>query len=225
MIKLFSRESINDFRIPHNPDEIRKRIKIVVIDDDEASFPTQLLSTSGYTIEWWDKVDDRSLERLEKNHFDIIILDINDIADPSISSTDGIGILERIKQVNPAQIIVAFSGQEFNIEKTHFFKKADDTLSKPVDFIKAKNLIDRIIDQKITLIYFWSSLNGFLGKEGVKQKQIAKLEKELISAIKNQRAVDYKLIGEKILKGVEISTKVVLLIKKFLTIVGFAGAA
>ncbi|MBU1012845.1 MAG: response regulator [Bacteroidetes bacterium] len=225
MLQLFRNQSINDFRIPHNPDEIRKRIKIVVIDDDEASFPTNLLSTSGYTIEWWDKVDDRNLERLEKNHFDIIILDINDIAAPSISSTDGIGILERIKEVNPAQIVVAFSGQEFNIDKTHFFKKADDTLSKPVDFIKAKNLIDRIIDQKITLIYFWSSLNGYLMKEGVKTKQIKRVEKELISAIKNQRSVDYNLIGGKILKGVEISSKVIFLIKKFLSIVGFVAAA
>lgn len=222
-MNFFKTESINNFRIPHNPDEIRKRIKIVVIDDDEASFPTQLLSTNGYTIEWWEKVDDRSLERLEKNHFDIIILDINDIADPSISTNDGIGILERIKQVNPAQIVVAFSGQEFNIEKTHFFKMADDTLSKPVDFIKAKNLIDRIIDQKITLVYFWESLSGFLMKEGVKNKQVKRVEKELVGAIKNHRNVDYKLIGEKILRGVEISSKVVLLIQKFLTIVGYSA--
>lgn len=224
MIKIFKKETIKEYRIPHNSDEIRKRIKIVVIDDDEASFPTNLLSSSGYTIEWWDKVDDRNLERLEKNHFDIIILDINDIADPSISSTDGIGILERVKRVNPAQIVVAFSGQEFNIEKTHFFKMADDTLSKPVDFIKAKNLIDRIIDQKITLIYFWNSLHGFLIKEGIKQKQIERLEGELISAIKNQRAVDYNLIADKILKGADISVKVVSLIKKFLTILGFLAA-
>lgn len=222
MMNLFKSESVKNYRIPHDPDEIRKRIKIVVIDDDEASFPTQLLSTNGYTIEWWEKIDDRNLERLEKHHFDIIILDINDIADPSISSTDGIGVLERIKQVNPAQIVVAFSGQEFDIEKTHFFKMADDTLSKPVDFIKAKNLIDRIIDQKITLIYFWDSLSGFLQKEGVKTKQVKRVEKELVGAIKNNRDVDYKLIGDKILKGVEISSKVILIIQRFLLIVGYS---
>lgn len=219
---IFTKDKITNYRIPHNPDEIRKRIKIVVIDDDEESFPTQLLSSNGYTIEWWDKVDDRNLQRLEKNDFDIIILDINDIADPSISSNDGIGILERIKQVNPSQIVVAFSGQEFDIEKTHFFQMADDTLSKPIDFIKAKNLIDRIIDQKITIAYFWESLSGFLTKEGVKNKQIAQVEKEIILSIKNQKKVDYKKIGDKILNGVEISSKVVTLIQRFLVVVGFA---
>ena len=171
MLSLFKKESISDLRIPHDIEEIKKRIKIVVIDDDEASFPYQLLRSSGYTIEWWAKVDDRGLERLERNQFDIIILDLNDIASADISSTDGIGILERLKEVNPTQIIVAFSGQAYDIEKTHFFVTADDTLSKPVDFVKAKTLIDRIIDQKITISYFWSSISVYLNKEKVKQKK------------------------------------------------------
>jgi hypothetical protein len=60
-------------------------------------------------------------------------------------------------------------------------------------------------------------------KEGVKNKQVKRVEKELVGAIKNHRNVDYKLIGEKILRGVEISSKVVLLIQKFLTIVGYSA--
>ena len=221
---LFSRNknnSLTGYRIPHNIEEIRKRIKIVVVDDEESSFPTQLLSTNGYTIEWWDAIDDRRLQRLERNEFDIIILDINGIADSSISNDDGIGVLERIKHVNPAQIIVAFSGQEYDIEKSHFFQKADDRLRKPVDFIKAKNLIDRIIEQKITIGYFWESLNNYLQREGISDRKIKKLEKELANAIKNERKVDYHKIKSQILKGVEISTKVVLLIKNFLELVGY----
>jgi DNA-binding response OmpR family regulator len=220
MFNIFKRETIDDLRIPHNIEEIKKRIKIVVIDDEQASFPYQLLSTSGYTIEWWDKVDDRGLDRLEKNQFDIIILDLNDIAAPTISSTDGIGILKRLKDVNPSQIIVAFSGQTYDIEKTQFFHTADDTLSKPVDFVKAKNLIDRIIDQKITLGYFWLSMNNYLLKEGVSKKRINKLEQEIVSAIKGNRKINYKLIADKVLDGSDTAFKVVDLIQKFITILG-----
>lgn len=215
------KDSIKSYRIPHNIEEIRKRIKLVVVDDEEDSFPTQLLSSNGYTIEWWNEIDDRRLQRLERNEFDIIILDINGIADKSISKDDGIGVLERIKQVNPAQIVVAFSGQEYDIEKSHFFQMADDRLRKPVDFIKAKNLIDRIIDQKITLSYFWESLNNYLQREGISNRQIRKLEKELTKAIKTQSKIDYNKIENQIFKGVEISGKVVILIKNFLDLVGF----
>jgi CheY-like chemotaxis protein len=221
MIKLFKKDSIEDLRIPHNTEEIKKRIKIVVIDDDEASFPYQLLSASGYTIEWWDKIDDRKLDRLERNQFDIIILDLNDITSPEISSTDGVGILERIKAVNPAQIIVAFSGQAYDIEKTNFFVTADDTLSKPVDFVKAKNLIDRIIDQKITISYFWSSISSYLTKEKINKRSIEKIENEIVKAIKKKRSIDYGLIGEKILKGTDAAIKVVEIIHRLTKVLGY----
>lgn len=62
MLKLFQKESIPDYRIPHNQDEIKKRIKVVVIDDDEARSSTQLLSSSGYTTAWWEKVNQRKKE-------------------------------------------------------------------------------------------------------------------------------------------------------------------
>lgn len=221
MKNFFSRDTITDLKIPRNLEEIRKRIKVVVIDDDEASFPFYLLQQSGYTIEWWGKVDDRGLERLERGQFDIIILDLNDIAQPDISSTDGIGILERIKEVNPSQIIVAFSGQEYDIEKTHFFQMADDTLKKPVDIVKAKNLIDRIIDQKINITYFWSAINSYLIKERIDQKKILKIENEIVKSIKNKRAINYKLISEKILNGTDAAVKVVNIIHKLTNILGY----
>jgi CheY-like chemotaxis protein len=221
MLSFFKKDSINDLRIPHNIEEIKKRIKIVVIDDDEASFPYQLLRSSGYTIEWWEKVDDRGLERLERNQFDIIILDLNDIASPDISSTDGIGILERLKEVNPTQIIVAFSGQAYDIEKTQFFVTADDTLSKPVDFVKAKNLIDRIIDQKITISYFWTSISSYLTKENINKRKIDKIEQEIVKAIKDDRSINYKLITEKILNGTDAAIKVIDIIQKLLSVLGY----
>ena len=222
MLNLIRKESIIDLRIPHNIEEIKKRIKIVVVDDDEASFPYKLLSSSGYTIEWWPNVDERGLERLEKGQFDIIILDLNDIATQSISSTDGIGILERLKEVNPTQIIVAFSGQSYDIEKTHFFLTADDTLSKPVDFVKAKSLIDRIIDQKITISYFWTSISSYLTKEQISKRKIRRIENELIKAIKSNRSINYSLISDKILNGVDAAIKVVGILQKLVAILGFS---
>ena len=44
--------------------ELRKRVKIVVIDDDENAFPLAALRDAGYTIEHWERV--KSVERLEQ---------------------------------------------------------------------------------------------------------------------------------------------------------------
>jgi CheY-like chemotaxis protein len=217
---LFNKSKISDLKIFYDFEEIKKRIKIVIIDDDEFSFPFKMLQESGYTIEWWDKIDEKRLDRLERNHFDIIILDINDITDETISTKDGIGILERLKHVNPYQIIVAFSGREYDIETTSFFKMADDSLKKPVDFIKSKDLIDRIIEQKINLAYLWGSLEQYLIKEGVENKKIKKIEAELISSIKHNRKFDSIKISDKILKGSEIGLKAASIILKIITLIG-----
>lgn len=220
MLRFKKRKSISDLDVPRSIEAIRKRIKIVVIDDDEFSFPYQLLSQSGYTIEWWNNIDERKLDRLEKNNFDIIILDINDITSDEISKKDGYGILERLKEVNPSQIIIAFSGREYDIEKSDFFIKADDRLSKPVDFIKAKNTIDRIINQKVTLSHFWDSLYHYLKKNGVEEKKIRKVEKELIDAFSNQRKVNYEFIKTRALNGLEISGKVIGIITRLVELIG-----
>ncbi len=216
----FKKSSISDLRVLYNPEDIKKRIKIVVIDDDEVSFPYKMLQDSGYTIEWWEKIDDKRLDRLERNQFDIIILDINNITDQSISSKDGIGILERLKYVNPYQIIVAFSGREYDIETTSFFKMADDHLKKPVDFVRAKDLIDRIIEQKINLPYLWSSVEQFLNKEGVDKKKINKIENEIINSIKNKRNINFTKISDKILQGGELGIKITSLLIKIMAIIG-----
>jgi hypothetical protein len=58
--------------------ELKKRTKILVIDDDENSFPFELLRREGYSIEHWPRVE--SLSPLEDGHYDIIILDIQGVA-------------------------------------------------------------------------------------------------------------------------------------------------
>ncbi|HKE90808.1 MAG TPA: hypothetical protein VKB45_10745, partial [Gemmatimonadales bacterium] len=94
--------------------ELRKRAKIVVVDDDRDSFPTEGLQADGYTIEWWDRIDNARLNRLESGDFDIIILDIQGVAETSLSDTgDGLGVIRRIKTMNPQQVVVAFSGKTY----------------------------------------------------------------------------------------------------------------
>ena len=69
--------------------ELKKRCKIVVIDDEEASFPTAALKNDGYTIDWWPRVDADGLARLESDQFDVIILGApRFIAPPAISTAN-----------------------------------------------------------------------------------------------------------------------------------------
>lgn len=212
-INLLQKPKISSVQPYIQTGELRKRVKIVVIDDEESSFPFKLLQDDGYTIEWWEKVDSRKLQRLESGDFDIIILDIQGVADTSISSTDGIGVLKRVKSVNPCQIVVAFSGHSYDLSKTEFWKLADDALTKPVTIIKCKELLDRLIEENITLTNYWKAINKFMLDSGVNHKTINKVERIIAQSLKNNNKYDPDEIVSKFMGGVQNTAAILTLLQ------------
>lgn len=198
--------------------EIRKRAKIVVIDDDPDSFPYDVLRNEGYTIEFWEKV--KSLSRLENGDFDIIILDIGGVA-TEYTKEDGLGVLEHLKKYNPSQIVVAFSGQTFDLGKTRFWKMSDDSLTKPVDAIKCKEVIDTLLQEKFTLKHYWDGLVSILRAEGISDREIGNLERKIAKAIKDGNKNEVMSLIKSITDKGDIALKLVNLGTKILTLCGF----
>jgi CheY-like chemotaxis protein len=181
MRPLFAQSVSQLRRAPFN--DLKKRTRILVIDDEECSFPFGLLKKEDYAIDHWPKV--RDLQTLEKGVYDIIILDIKGVAE-DYDRNDGLGILEHLKQVNPSQIIVAFSGQSFDLSKNRFWRLADDALAKPVDVTTCKRVIDRLIEKKVTFQHYWGGVEDILVREGVPHKDIRKLEGRVSRALKRR---------------------------------------
>lgn len=197
--------------------ELKKRARILVIDDEECSFPFDLLRKEGYSIDHWTEV--KNLRDLEEGLYDIIILDITGVA-KKYDKNDGLGILEHLKDVNPSQIIVAFSGQTFDLSKNRFWKLADDALAKPVDVTKCKRLLDTMIEKKMTIEHYWQGLVSILKNEGVKEKEIKKIEKKLVEAFKQGKNANIREIFRSVIEKAEtisklflIGTKIYLLVK------------
>lgn len=166
--------------------QLRQRSKILVIDDDSNALPLTLLRNEGYSVEHWDHV--RDLRRLEEGDYDIIFLDIHGVA-PNLGSEDGIGVLEAIKRTNPNQIVVAFSGQTFDLSKMDFWKHADDGLKKPVDFLTAKQTIDRMLE-RLTVAHFWESVEAILRRANVGDRKIRRIEAKIARAIEGGKSID-----------------------------------
>ncbi len=177
------RELQDKFTLP--PQEAKRRARILVIDDDALAFPVNRLRTEGYNIQHWLRLE--SLRNLEEGQFDIIFLDIHNICTADVSETGGLGVLEHLKKVNPAQIVIAFSGKKFDLGHEKFWRIADDYLGKPIDMLKAKACIDSILKEKFTLEHYWESLATFLGSNGVDDATLRKLEAALAMAAVKKR--------------------------------------
>lgn len=170
--------------------ELKKRVKTVVIDDHQDSFPTEALKRDGYTVDWWPKLDAHLLHRLEAGDYDIIILDIVGITDGDLSDTgDGRGVLRRIKQVNPNQIVVAFSGQSYDFSSQPFWKSADDTLRKPVSLITCKELLDRLMKLNLGIAHYWATVETLLARSDVSAAVTRRLERKVVKAANRRRSL------------------------------------
>ncbi len=175
-------EGVASLQRPPLP-ELRRRTRIVVIDDEPDSFPVALLRKEGYAIEQWEAVENMS--DLTDGKFDIIFLDIHGVA-KHLSEEDGLGIIEHVKHLQPYQIVVAFSGDSYDLSKNRFFAMADDTLAKPIDVAKCKELVDRLIEAKHRPDYYWGRIVECLRKSGVSVRRMKALEKQFAKALRKK---------------------------------------
>jgi DNA-binding NtrC family response regulator len=201
----FKQRRIKDLPAPPVA-EVRKRTRILVIDDDPHSFPFDTLRREGYSIDHSPKVE--NLRTLEDGQYDIIFLDIQGVAQ-EYSQDDGLGILEHLKQVNPSQIVVAFSAHSYDLSKNRFWRLADDSLNKPVEAAKCKRLIDNLIESKRTPQHYWQAVAELLQRQGMSQKEIGQIEHKVAKAIGKQ---DKKAVTDALdtaVKNTDVAVRVV----------------
>lgn len=131
-------------------EEIKKRAKILVIDDSDFVY-APLFTRDGYTIEKWDDVE--NLEKLENNYFDLILLDIQGVGQ-SESEEEGFGILKHIRAKSPAQIVIAFSNADWSLKYQDFFDLADRKLAKSQDYVEFKRIVDDLLIQRFNYKFY-----------------------------------------------------------------------
>mgnify|MGYP003536673647 FL=1 len=191
MFEFFSKKyTFNDIPLS-DINDLKKRIKIVVIDDNKDSFPIETMQDFGFTLEYWKIIDSNKLKRLEKNEFDIIILDIEGVVETSeLGEKDGLDILKSLKNKNNKQIIIAFSGSTYDVSKGEFWKITDDFLKKPINAFDTKEMLEEIILNNYSINNMINQLKQIINKQIDNQKDIEKLETIIVKAIKEEKNLD-----------------------------------
>jgi CheY-like chemotaxis protein len=149
-------------------DEIRKRSRLLVVDDAEFAY-VELFKRDGYTIDKWNDVDD--LAKMESGYFDVILLDMKGIARAQ-SKDQGLGLIRHLKDVRPMQLIVAFSSADFSLKYKEFFDRADGVLAKGADYVEFKQLVDSLLVKRFDLEFYLARLDGVGASYGVSRKTV-----------------------------------------------------
>jgi DNA-binding NarL/FixJ family response regulator len=167
---------------PKSEKQIKQRIKILLIDNDK-SLNVEQFNEEGYSMEYWPKV--KSLKELNQGNYDIIILDIKDVA-KDYSEEDGFGVLKSIKQNNPHQIVIAFSAHSYDFSKKKFWDMADEAIDKPAGFIEMKEVLDNVILKSFNAKEDIRKLRTRIVDINLSRRQLYIIEKRIATSIKKQ---------------------------------------
>lgn len=196
---IFGKKTIERIQARFDFDRRKRVTKIVVIDDDPTSYePFEPLRDEGYTIDFWEKI--RDLSKLERGEYDIIILDIKGVGQEWSPEEEGFGIMDLLKSRNPLQVIIAYSGETFDLGKKKFFRIADDMIPKAtINPAKCKRVIDNLIETKLSPKPIWDSIKKLLDENNVSKRKIAKIEHKVVKIL--EQSPDQTQI-EEVLKSV-----------------------
>lgn len=195
--------------------EIKKRSRILIIDDGDFEYKS-LFERDGYSIDKWTKNEDIDQDKLDSHYYDIILLDINGVATDR-TTEHGFGLLEYIKEKNPAQIVIIYSASLFGISAYNYAKLADDCLDKSSDYYNFKKIIDKHLENCIDLQYYVNVLKSITQKEGIDFNSI---EKEFRSAIENKKEQMLRQKLETMNISFEIVEKIFSIVEKGSNIIG-----
>jgi CheY-like chemotaxis protein len=168
-------------------DEIKKRTKILVIDDNDFVYMS-LFKKDGYSIEKWDDIKD--LPKLESGHFDIILLDIEGVGMKQ-SKDQGFGVLQHLRQVNPSQIIVAYSNADWSLKYQDFFRQADATLAKSSDYVKFKRTVDKLLTDRFSVGFYINRIVALSGSQVSDNAKLRELAEKAILDKSTNKLEDY----------------------------------
>lgn len=160
-------------------EEVRKRARLLVIDDHEVPF-LDLFERDGYHIERWIKIE--NISQLTDSHFDVILLDLHGVGLRESPTLQGLGVLEHIKQRSPTQLVVAYSAQSWSPTFRDFFAMADAVLDKGDEYLKFKETVDSLVLRRYSAGFFISTMNSVLGDAAA---QVPRAVPRALSAIRS----------------------------------------
>jgi len=155
----------NKFEIERHS-EARRKVKIIVVDDQEFMPLVSLRDSYHYDIKQNGTIDDPYMVA----EYDIILCDNQGVAVKLSPKNGGATLIKEIKKNYPNKSVIAYTASSFNP------KVSDDWVS----------ILDDFIEKRFDLKYQWRLTRTALLEKGLSIVEVAKLEAEYVNAVNNK---------------------------------------
>jgi DNA-binding response OmpR family regulator len=120
-----------------------EKVKLLVVEDEDSlrTLLTSELESRGFEVQEADG-GNIALEALDKNQFDLVLLDIR------LPDIDGMEVLKSIRKNGRAEKVIMLTGvDELKIAKESLSSGANDFMTKPYNFKNLLNCIERVLKE------------------------------------------------------------------------------
>jgi hypothetical protein len=176
------------YSIPQIDIEMRKKFKVLFIDDKELSIIDTLKNDSGYDVKY--KKD--GLDNIyDANIYDIILCDLQGVN--AKSPYEGASLIKDLRMMYPNKQLILYTAGNLSNDQLELIQEYSD---KRVQKGQSKETWEMILDESIREIIdpckSWGKTKKYLEKIGVKTKDIAIFEDIFVRSYQNGKIPDRK---------------------------------
>src|SRR5438067_2540709 len=137
---LGKRRTFTGIRGSISRDELRRRSRILVIDDERPELVDDL-QKAGFAVDYHPDINKENLSFLDQNIFDLILLDFGNVG-TSVGPDQGLTLLRHIKRINPAIVVLAYTSKALGADHADFYRLADGVLAKDAGIAESMEKIE-----------------------------------------------------------------------------------
>ena len=168
-------------KLPNNITDIRKKVNMLVIDDN-VFIPEKYLVANGYQVNHKEDVD--TIKDVEP--YDIILCDISGIGKKLGYSNEGASLIREIHKNYPNKRIIAYTSNTFDPGLNQYFSLAEFVAPKDFGIDDWISVLDEQVKQSINPVNQWIKIRNYLLEIGVSTLMIAQIEDKYVTAVNNR---------------------------------------
>lgn len=161
--------------------KLRKRIDILVIDDEEFT-PGNFLDKNHFSLTYKTDIDNVK----DVSEYPIIMCDIRGVGGNLSKQYEGAYLIKEIKQNYPDKRVIAYTASQYDPSYNKYLNYADELLQKGTSLEDWVTILDEQINKAVDPIYQWCVFRNALLNNGVVTIDVAKMESDFVEACKEK---------------------------------------
>ncbi|MEW5797607.1 MAG: hypothetical protein AB1728_01250 [Bacteroidota bacterium] len=155
-MEFFKKYKVEDIKIHLTREEIIRRSRILIIDDERPDLIDDL-KKAGFAVDYEQDITKENMKILENPLYDLILLDYGNVG-KSFGQDQGLSLLRFIKRVNPALVVYTYTSKALDSNQADFYRLTDGVLSKDAGIAESLEKIEEGLRRAHSLPNIWKAL-------------------------------------------------------------------